>query len=262
MNVDENRREWEERYHWADLGDEWSEPWGGPARQWHGSILPRLLAYWPARNILEIACGCGRFTQFLRQRCEHLVAVDLSERCIRTCRERFAGDSRLQFYVNDGRSLAMVPDDWADLVFSFDSLVHADREVMDAYIGQLPRILRAEGVAFLHHSNLRAYQTIYKFIRRIPKLESRLVKLGILDESLHWRDESVDAALVAELADRYDLCCIAQEIIRWRTRRAYNDCISVIVKKGSKRARPNRVWRNRYFMKEADNLLLLSQHYT
>ena len=261
MNVDDNKRVWDGRYHWADRGDEWSEPWGGPARQWHGSILPRLLAFLPAGRILEIACGCGRITQFLKDWCSGLVGVDLSEQCVRACRERFEGDARLMFHVTDGKSLAMIEEASVDLAFSFDSLVHADETVLDAYLGQLPRLLREEGVAFIHHSNLGEYRALYARIRGIPRLEGLLKRLGLLDETVHWRDETVDAEGVRRLAERHGLCCVSQEIFRWRTRRIYNDCISVLVRKDAPRAGPLRRVRNKRFMDEADNLLALSRLY-
>ena len=56
----------------------------------------------------------------------------------------------------DGSSLRGVGDESVDLVFSFDSLVHADAMTMDAYVGECARVLRNDGVAFLDHSNLAA----------------------------------------------------------------------------------------------------------
>ena len=52
----------------------------------------------------------------------------------------------------------MVADRSVDFAFSFDSLVHADAEVLDAYAAELARTLAPDGVAFIHHSNLGAYR--------------------------------------------------------------------------------------------------------
>ena len=49
-------------YEWIQAGEEWSEPWGGSAPQWFGSIFPRIHAYFPANTILEIASGFGRWS--------------------------------------------------------------------------------------------------------------------------------------------------------------------------------------------------------
>src|SRR5688500_242534 len=111
-------------YDWIQAGEEWSEPWGSSAARWFGTILPRIHDCLPAGTILEIAPGFGRWTHYLKEHCGQLHVVDPDERCIETCRRRFSRDPNLSYHVNDGRSLAMIPDGSIDFVFSFDSLVH------------------------------------------------------------------------------------------------------------------------------------------
>lgn len=52
----------------------------------------------------------------------------------------------------------MVADSSVDFAFSFDSLVYVEAEVLKGYLTELARVLKPDGVAFLHHSNLGAYQ--------------------------------------------------------------------------------------------------------
>ena len=127
--VDENQSFWA-LYDWSGSGEEWSEGWGGSHAQWYGVVLPRIARFLPASSILEIAPGHGRWTAFLREHCDQLSIVDLDAACIDACRERFAGDERIAYHVNDGRSLDMIEDGSVDFAFSFDSLVHADAEVI------------------------------------------------------------------------------------------------------------------------------------
>ena len=256
----ENKTTWDGAYAWEQRGDEWSTAWGGPAMQWHGAILPRIHAFLPAPTILEIACGYGRWTQYLASQCQRLLAVDLSEECIAACRQRFAAHDHLEYFVNDGRSLDMVRDGSVDFVFSFDSLVHADASVLQAYVTQLARILRPEGAAFLHHSNLGEY-AYYDTVHRIPKLQAILSRLGILERDLHWRDPGVTGAQIANFAASAGLQCIVQEKITWGTRRALIDCMSTIVRPGSKRAGTPRVRRNPDFMRQAAGLARLAAAY-
>ena len=74
------------------------------------------------------------------------MVVDISERCIEACRQRFAAESHIAYHANDGRSLEMVADRSIDFVFSFDSLVHADADVIEDYLRQLGRKLTPNGV--------------------------------------------------------------------------------------------------------------------
>ena len=101
-SISENQFIWDYSYEWPEGGNEWSQPWGSAHMQWHGSILPRISAFLPARTIVEIAPGYGRWTVFLKDLCDHLILVDISERCIEECRRRFSNCTHISYFVNDG----------------------------------------------------------------------------------------------------------------------------------------------------------------
>jgi ubiquinone/menaquinone biosynthesis C-methylase UbiE len=260
-SVEQNRAEWNEKYDWKQTGDEWSKSWGGSRMQWYGSLLPRLHAFLPAPTILEIAPGFGRWTQFLKDQCTSLIVVDLAERCIQACQERFAGVSHIAYHVNDGKSLAMVPDHAVDFVFSFDSLVHAEDDVIQAYIAQLSGKLRGNGVAFIHHSNLGEYP-FYQRIAKYPKVRRVLRTLRVIEKETHWRAYSVTAAKVAQHAEDNHLRCISQEKIPWGTKRALIDCMSVIVRADSSWPQQNQIIRNPEFKQEKRQAARLARLYT
>ena len=64
--IERNKELWDGLYHWSEMGDEWSKQWGCPYMQWYGMLLPRIHSFLPAKTILEIAPGYGRWTQFLK----------------------------------------------------------------------------------------------------------------------------------------------------------------------------------------------------
>src|SRR3954469_21448802 len=167
-DVEENLAVWSTDWDWSTQGDEWSAWWGDTHALWYGALLPRIHAFLPAGTILEIAPGYGRWTQFLKEECERLVAVDLTERCIDACRERFSDATNIEYHVNDGRSLDMVADGSIDFAFSFDSLVHAEADVVGAYVEQLARKLSPDGIGFIHHSNIGGYRRLLTLARKVP----------------------------------------------------------------------------------------------
>ena len=249
VSISVNRNWWGQDYDWAEEGDEWSRPWGSADNQWYGSLYPRIHPFVPAGTILEIACGYGRWTQYLKDHCEQLTAIDLSQKCVDACRERFADDPRLQFLTTDGTSMPEVADHSIDFAFSFDSLVHADQPTLNAYLAELERVLKPEGVAFIHHSNLGAYAQRHRLLRKVPKLGGALRRSRILG-SVYMRDPDVSAQSVAAAAELAGLRCIGQEVTPWLGRRTLVDCISVMVPERSSAVRPNRVVRNRQFRRE------------
>lgn len=207
-----NRNFWS-NYAWPERGDEWSDKWGTTEAMWYGSLYPRLHAFLPAGHILEIAPGFGRVTNYLRRWCDRLTVVDLVERCVEACRERFAGDDHITYAVNDGRSLEMVEDGTVDLAISWDSLVHCEKETIDAYLRQLRTKLKAGGVGFIHHSNLGVHA------HELTGNEAGEVVGG--------RRKSMTAAAFAETCRSVGLRCLSQEIIPWNCNGLWMDCLSV-----------------------------------
>ncbi len=263
--IEENSFIWGQTYHWADAGEEWSKPWGSAHMQWYGSILPRISAFVPADTILEIAPGYGRWTAFLKDLCKRLIIVDLSEKCIDRCRQRFADCSHISYFVNDGKSLEMVLNGGVDFIFSFDSLVHAEDAVLKAYAAEFAKKLRPNGAAFLHHSNLGEYNShieVQSRLSKVPKLLGLLKRLGVCDNVTgQWRARSMTAAKMANFAEDHNLQCVSQELVTWESRFALVDCLSTIVPRASRWTRENRVLRNSGFMAEAKRLSDLSRLY-
>src|SRR6266481_643475 len=260
--VEQNRQHWNQDYEWTKQGEEWSAVWGGSEAQWFGAILPRIDAFVPTGSILEIAPGFGRWTTYLKKYCESLAVVDLAEECIKACQQRFASDSHISYYVNDGKSLAMIQDKSIDFVFSFDSLVHPEAEVIEAYLNKLAIKIQPNVMGFIHHSNLGKYQQALSLIDKIPIENRELIVNRIFLAPTHWRAASMTTELFAEYCDRAGLQCISQEPVNWGTDDLLIDCFSVFTPKNSIWARPNNVIENRDFMKEAVLIKQLSLLYT
>src|SRR5262249_34172949 len=148
----------------------------------------------------------------------------LSPRCIEACKSRFAGFSNIHYHANDGRSLEMVPDGAVDFAFSFDSLVHADEDVLEAYLRQFARKLTPEGVGFIHHSNLHFYLSIWD--RILPNWTRDYVTKKINRRiNKHYRSPGMSAARFEHLCESAGLRCITQELIPWGSKHLI-DCFS------------------------------------
>lgn len=250
--LSENKRAWDETYDWSLGGDEWSEFWGTPKAQWAGCIYPRVFPFLGG-CILEIAPGYGRWTEFLAKFCESLIGIDLAAVCVATSRERFRSDPRLQFEVGDGLHLPTVADASVDFAFSFDSLVHAESDVLESYALELARVLKPNAVAFLHHSNFAAALSDRSIMERVKR---RLSGVPISFEA--WRAQSMSAKLMRAFADRAGMSCVQQELIPWGNigYPVLIDCMSTIV---NAPGRPCTVIENRRFMEEASAIKRISE---
>jgi 2-polyprenyl-3-methyl-5-hydroxy-6-metoxy-1,4-benzoquinol methylase len=223
-----NRQRWGKEHRWPAHGDEWSYLFGSAAVHWQAFLLPRIHRFLPkfetgAARIVEIGPGHGRWTQFLLPHCDSFVGYDVTEECIAYCRQRFGAQvagGYAEFHVNDGLNLTE-NDNSVDFVFSFDSLVHVERDVMQSYLGHLGKCLRPGAVAFLQHSNLGAYPHLQNYRNAGP---------------YNARGVTVSAATMQADAREHGLVTLIQEGLNHETQFVNNelvDCISLIQKPAS-----------------------------
>lgn len=256
-SIAENKQHWS-TYAWPQGGDEWSVGAGGTPYVWHGTIMPRLCGYLPESgrvgHLLEIACGHGRFTRYLIPMADRYTGVDLVDRCAEACRTRFAAEvsaGRATFHANDGLTLPMVAPESVDLAFSWDSLVHCEREVMESYVRELARVLAPGGVAFLHHSNLGRYPELLSPGADPP-------------QTTGWRGPTMTAEVFRDACARAGLRCLAQEPRTFHGPRMI-DCISVAMRPTHPMPRggwPEPViFENAEFYRETHNLNRISRMY-
>jgi ubiquinone/menaquinone biosynthesis C-methylase UbiE len=251
-SIEENRSLWGNAYDWSSGGNEWSAAWGGAHNQWEGTIVPRISRHLPVHTILEIAPGYGRWTAFLARYCERLIAVDLSEKCISACRERFREIAHIECHVNDGRSLPFIRDGSVDFVFSFDSLVHADTDVIESYLTEFARILKPDGAGFIHHSNVAEFQKIaafHTFLEQHPRIHA-VARWSRLLPTVHGRAPRASASHFRESAAAAGIRCVSQEKVNWGGSRLI-DCLSTIRNGSSRTNRAVPTWHNTHFMREA-----------
>ncbi len=224
-SIEWNRQRWGKEHHWSAHGDEWSYSFGSAAAQWYAFILPRLYRFLPDAatpdsRIVEIAPGHGRWTQFLLSHCKKLTAYDVTEECLAYCRRRFrkhVDDGTAEFHLTDGLTLRE-KEDSIDFAFSFDSLVHVERDVIQSYLAHLSKCLKPGRFAFLQHSNLGAYPRLHNYKGTGP---------------YNARGVTVSTTTVQADARERGLITLIQEGLNHETQHMNNeltDCISVIQK--------------------------------
>jgi ubiquinone/menaquinone biosynthesis C-methylase UbiE len=142
------RRYWSD-YDWSGRGEEWT---ASPA--WKQALLEDVLKAWIPEGavVLEVGPGAGRWTSVLAERASRLVLVDVSERPLELCRERF-GDDGVQYVVSSRGELPGVDSGSIDAVWSFDVFVHVPPPDQAAYLEEMARVLAPGGVAVIHHSD-------------------------------------------------------------------------------------------------------------
>lgn len=116
-------------------------------------ILDRYADKIDDSKVLDFAAGHGRNSVWLAERSQHVVIVDINQGNLDYCARRFAGDSRFSYILTNGFDLAGIEDETISFLYSFDSMVHFEPEVVASFIVDFKRVLRPGGYGFCHHSN-------------------------------------------------------------------------------------------------------------
>lgn len=221
-NLDWNRQMWDNPESWEK---EWKEgyAWGNRPRVWKeflqflGPVAPlpaiahamqdeipggepseAIADGTPRPRTLEIACGMGRFTEFLLAVSKSVHSIDLAKHCVEACQERFGSDERFSAELTDGKSL---PEGEFDLIASYDSLVHADFDVIRSYFEQAPSRLRHGGIIAIHHANAPDpnCSRFYVSAELVGRLVSQIDGLEIMSQTLfrYTEDRFVDCFTTA-----------------------------------------------------------------
>jgi len=235
-SVEWNRQKWGNADHWERNGNNWSfhaEFCGQPYERWRQSVVETFIEPYlgPDIDVLEIAPGQGRWTEYIVGNSASLTLVDLNQSCIEVCRERFGSQPELTFITNDGRSLP-VADESMDLIWSFGGFVHFDPRDVDAYLGEFRRVLRPGGRFVIHHtgwpdSTLR-FVPLTRHLGRPGRVLQRRLSQG------RWRPGGDRVAMspkqFVSRATNHDLC-LGQQVRTWGADDefglAFNDVISI-----------------------------------
>lgn len=167
-------------------------------KQWDNIIWP-LIKNFNFEVVLELAPGAGRSTERLCSVAKKIYAVDYNSYALEQCRKRlgssYSGCS-IEYYVNNGTDLRMIPNNVITTVYCWDSAVHFDKDVIKNYIQEFARVLRARGQGFIHHSNLSNKAS--KNIKKNPG----------------WRS-NINKEHFAEICRTFGLSIVTQVDIRW-----------------------------------------------
>jgi ubiquinone/menaquinone biosynthesis C-methylase UbiE len=150
-SADRNRDVWT-GWDWSARGNEWND--GADPAAWKASLISDVLIETIPEGgvVLEIGPGGGRWSDVLQARADRLLLVDVTERALELCRERFAGAPNVEYILTERATLPGVRDGFVDSVWSFDVFVHVAPVDVASYLAEIARVLRPGGIAVIHHS--------------------------------------------------------------------------------------------------------------
>lgn len=176
-----------------------------------GSVFKRLFQELDLNNVIELACGRGRHVPHYINLSGHITLVDILQKNIDLCRERFSGDGRISYYKNQGYDLKKLNDEEYTSIFSYDSMVHFELLDINSYLTDFYRVLKPGGRALIHHSN---FDAMYD---------------GRFEHSLVSGRSFMNYKIFSYLAVHAGFIVLDQQILRWH-HLPDMDCVTLLEK--------------------------------
>jgi SAM-dependent methyltransferase len=140
-------RGWWNTHDWSARGEEWT-----PNSAWKKAVVAQFLDPYIqlGGTVLEIGPGGGRWTEILGGRASRLCVLDVAERPLQVCRERFRTVPTVVCVRGDGRTVPLASAS-VDGIWSYDVFVHVNPADASSYFSEFGRVLRPGAHAVIHH---------------------------------------------------------------------------------------------------------------
>lgn len=175
-----------------------------------GSEISEMFDLLDLTNVIELACGRGRHVEKCIDRASTVTLVDILDKNISICRQRFNKYQNVQYYCNNGFNLEQLSSDTYTALFSYDAVVHFELMDIYEYLKDIYRVLAKGGRVLIHHSNYD----------KEPKAS--------FISSPHGRSY-MSADIFAYLAFRCGFRVLQQRVISWAGIEGL-DCVSLLEK--------------------------------
>ena len=163
-------------------------------------------------TVMDFACGEGRIVNQIRDRYQRIICCDLPKEPLEVCKERFKDSLNIQYAPSTEKGIEFMSEE-CNAVYSWDAMVHFDYSMLKFYLQEIYRVLKKDGIAIIHHSNL-------KNISDAHCEENWLNNSG--------NRSNVSKEEVYRLADEAGFAVLEQKCIDWGVKDM--DCITVLKK--------------------------------
>ncbi len=184
------------REYFEDLYSNSTDPWNFESSEYERVKYARTLELLGNRRFgraLEAGSSIGVFTKMLADRCDELVAVDVSEKAVAVARERLRGVANVKI---ERRTLPEeMPSGSFDLIVASEILYYFTRPEMLATLERFEDSLAPGGVLVAVHwrRETRRYPLQGDEVHELLLQNSRLKKTASVIEADYWIDRLEDA---------------------------------------------------------------------
>ena len=114
-------------------------------------------------DVLDAACGEGYGSRILAEMAKSVVGIDIDAATIASACKKYSDCHNLQFYQGSIADLSMIKSQSKDAVISFETIEHVSRELQEAFLKEIKRVLKPEGILIMSTPDKKEYSDRYQF---------------------------------------------------------------------------------------------------
>jgi 2-polyprenyl-3-methyl-5-hydroxy-6-metoxy-1,4-benzoquinol methylase len=111
----------------------------------------------PSNRVLDVACGTGYGTYELGMFCREIRGIDISGEAIEYARRNYNAHNISWQEYDCTKMTNILPASSFDVVVSFETIEHLDRQSQFVFVDQISKVLHKDGIAIISTPNVDVY---------------------------------------------------------------------------------------------------------
>lgn len=113
--------------------------------------------------VLDAASGEGYGSYMLAEYANSVTGVDISQQAIEAAKKKYNDRSNLTYKQGSVADLSFVESNSIDVVVSFETIEHVPEDVQNAFVKEIKRVLKEDGLLIMSSPNKKEYSDRYNF---------------------------------------------------------------------------------------------------
>lgn len=116
------------------------------------SVIDKIEFYISQKNIIEIACGTGNWTQILAHKAKHVFAVDSSPKSLDLAKSKIQSFNNIILEIADAYNIEKINTKY-DVAFTADFFSHIPKKMIGRFLDGIKGVLNPEGWCIILEMN-------------------------------------------------------------------------------------------------------------
>lgn len=120
-----------------------------------------VLSLCKGKKVLDAACGEGYGSNMISDVAESVIGIDISKEAVENAKKKY-DKSNLE-YINASVEKLPLENESVDVVVSFETIEHVNKDIQNSFINEIKRVLKKDGILIMSSPDKKNYSDIPNF---------------------------------------------------------------------------------------------------